>query len=119
MAAVSYERDEAGGWIGRLAIGLALTGLAAFESAQGKDQMFFAGLAGAAAIYLLRSAQDPMRQAVAAALDFVVISLFAFLCDPASPLWRAPDTAEQIIRFSSVGAGVAVALYGRVTRQFR
>lgn len=111
MAAVRNEREETGVRIGRLLIGLGLTALAAFEAAQGRDRTIFAGLAGAGAIYALRPTHDLLRQAVATAVDFIVLTIFAFFCDPANPLWREPETAEQIIRFSSVGAGVAVGLY--------
>ena len=111
MAAIRSEAGEGGVRIERLLIGLALAGLAAFEAAEGRDHAILAGLTGAAAIYLLRPARDLTRQAAAAGVDFIAVALFAFFCDPANPLWRAPDTFEQLIRFSSAGAGVAVGLY--------
>ena len=106
MAAVRNEGNTSGGVIVRLLIGLALTGLCVMEAAQGRDRSILAGIAGAAAIYLLRPTHDLPRQAAASAIDFIVITLFAYFCDPANPLWRAPETLDQIIRFSSVGAGV-------------
>ncbi len=111
MAAVRNEGNTSGGVIVRLLIGLALTGLCVMEAAQGRDRSILAGIAGAAAIYLLRPTHDLPRQAAASAIDFIVITLFAYFCDPANPLWRAPETLDQIIRFSSVGAGVAAGLY--------
>lgn len=97
--------------IGRLAVGLVLAAAAAFETTHGVSRGFVAAALTAGALFLLRPTRDTTRQLVASGADFLVVGLFALLCDPGLTLWRAPETLEQLFRFSPTGAGVATATY--------
>ena len=95
----------------RLLLGAVLAIVAAFQAGGGLPHAGFAGLFTAAAIFVLRPSSEGVRQTLNLSVDFFVAAIFAMLCDEGALLWRAPDTLDQLFRFSPVGAGVATLVY--------
>ncbi|MGJ0393399.1 MAG: GH36-type glycosyl hydrolase domain-containing protein [Methylocystis sp.] len=111
MASIEGESDTGGALLERILFGLAFGAIAALEASGGLDHMLFAGFFGAASLFLLRPASEGSRQAANFAVDFAAVGVFAALCDRSGVLWRAPETFEQLFRFSPVGAGAATLIY--------
>ena len=82
----------------------------------GASVSLIAGLFAATAVFLLRPAAGRLRQGVDFAVDFAVVAAFAFLCDPAGVLWRAPERLEHVFTLTPVGASVAVGALSRRRR---
>ncbi|WP_036280859.1 GH36-type glycosyl hydrolase domain-containing protein [Methylocystis sp. ATCC 49242] len=121
MATIHGETDTGGALFERILFGLGLAVVAALEASGGYDHALVAGFFAGAAVYLLRPSGEAARQAIDFVVDFLVIASFSVMCDRAGVLWRAPDTLEQLFRFSPVGAGVATIIYisGVVTLRAR
>ncbi len=107
----AHGESDTGVRFQRFLFGLASAAVAAFHAGGGWDHALFAGFFAGAALFLLRPSSEGGRQAVNFAVDFAAVATFAALCDPSGALWRAPETMEQLFRFSSAGAGVATGIY--------
>ncbi len=113
--------------VDRLLLGAALLIGAAAQSYGDGPLWPVSGLLAAAALFLLRPAKRSRDQAIDAAIDFAVITIFSMLADPAAVLWRAPETLAQLFRFTPLGAGAATLIYlvgaamlaGRTSRVIR
>ena len=73
----------------------------------------FAGLLGAIALYACLTALPHSHRPPVWTLlfDVVILAGYGLLCNPALALWHAAGNWSELFRFSSVGAGAAVALY--------
>jgi cyclic beta-1,2-glucan synthetase len=111
MAAIHGESDTGGALFERILFGLVFAVVAALEASGGLDHLLVAGFFSGAALYLLRPSGEGGRQAVDFVVDFLAVGAFAALCDRSGLLWRAPETMEELFRFSPVGAGSATILY--------
>ncbi|BDV34106.1 GH36-type glycosyl hydrolase domain-containing protein [Methylocystis iwaonis] len=111
MANAHGESETGVALVERVLFGLVFAAVAALEASGGPTHLLIAGFFAAAALYLLRPASDTNRQAANFAIDFIAVGVFAALCDRSGVLWRAPETLEQLFRFSPVGAGVATVAY--------
>ncbi len=105
------ELDAGGALFERILFGAIFAGVAALEASGGPDHTLVAGFFAGAALFLLRPSSEGARQAVNFLVDFLVVGAFAALCDRSGSLWRAPETLDQLFRFSPVGAGAATILY--------
>jgi cyclic beta-1,2-glucan synthetase len=109
--AAQAESDAGGALFERILFGLVFAAVAALEASGGPEHILVAGFFAGAALYLLRPSSESGRQSVNFAVDFAAVGVFAALCDRSWVLWRAPETIEQLFRFSPVGAGTATILY--------
>ena len=111
MASFDLGLSFAIGRFERWVVGIVCACVAVLEAAGGRERLVIAGFFAATAVFLLRPAAGRLRQGVDFAVDFAVVAAFAFLCDPAGVLWRAPERLERVFALTPVGASVAAALY--------
>ncbi|MEK8123757.1 hypothetical protein WOB59_11975 [Methylocystis sp. IM4] len=109
--AAKAESDTGGALFERILFGFVFAAVAALEASGGPEHILVAGFFAGAALYLLRPSSEGGRQSVNFAVDFLAVGAFAALCDRSWILWRAPETMDQLFRFSPVGAGTATLLY--------
>ena len=111
MAATSGEADRSIIRAERLLVAIICIGFAAVEAYQGLMHAPIAGFLGAGALLIVTPAAGRSNRLLDFLVDFLFVSIFALLCDPAGVLWRAPHNWSEVFSLTPVGASTATLLY--------